>query len=158
MHLTSSRRFSVRTEHAGGSRALSVAETRGPEVLERPLRRPFGGHDLVVLVGLRAGRGVQLVERIDRESVRPQYPDPVAVTRMELDATARPSHPTQRALRSLELRCCVSVGFGHAERYEHAVGEEHESPSGAEQPRRFAHPELRIAPQAGAVLADDEIE
>src|SRR3954451_10728017 len=98
------------------------------------------------------------MERFDAETVPPQDADPVAVARMELDAAAGPLHATRRSLRSLQTLFCEPFGLRYTKGDQDAVGQEHHPSVGREQPRRYPDPELRIAPQACAVLTDNQIE
>src|SRR6266545_4333710 len=133
-------------------------EARGPEVLHRPLPGPVGGGDVVVLVGLAIRRGVELVEGFDHETVGAQDADPLAVAGVELDPAAGPLQPVQRSLRPQEALLRVALLLWYAERGQDAVGQEHQPPARAEQPCRLCYPAFGIAPDAGAVLADHQVE
>ncbi len=51
-----------------------------------------------------------------------------------------------------------AVLVGHGEHQQDRVDQEDQLPAGAEQPRRLGDPGVRVAPDAGAVLADRQVE
>jgi hypothetical protein len=77
---------------------------------------------------------------------------------MELDPAAGPLDPPQAPLRSLQAFLREALLVGHAEGGQDAVGQEHQPPARAQQPGRLGHPAVGIAPDAGPVLADDQVE
>src|SRR4051812_29662496 len=83
---------------AGGASAIALA--RSPHFFGRPLPRPLGGDVVVVLVRLRVVRRVQLDQALDREVVRAQQVEQLAVREMELDlAGVLPLDTAEIALR-----------------------------------------------------------
>ena len=98
------------------------------------------------------------MQGLDDEAVGAQHAHPVAVAGVELDATARPLHPADLRWRPAQPLVGVPLVLGDAQGDEHAVGQEDEPPTRPQQPRRLGHPPLGVAPDAGAVLADDQVE
>ena len=157
-----------RTESAAarGSRAAAARSTRAsaglarhPDLLDRPLARPLGGDEVVVLVRRRACGRVQLDQVLDLEPRVPQRPEHVAVTEVELDAAVRPS-----AMLCIP-RCArwsvseVPSGSSSAHRITSGLLHRNTSrPPGRSSRYASGSQHVRVAPDARAVLGEREVE
>src|SRR4029077_13538738 len=131
---------------------------RSPYLFRRPLSAPFGGHVPVVLVGRGIRRSLDLDQVEDLEAVRTQEPDPLAVWEVVLDALVRPLEAVHPELRTLQRLHRGDVLVGRAENDERGVAEEDELAARTQQPSRLRDPAVRVGPDRGAVLGDDEVE
>ncbi len=98
-----------------------------------PLLRlgPFGGRQLVVRMGVGAGRGVHLMQRVDGETGGAQDADPCAVIRVELHPTAGGWQAMGLALRSLQAFPGQAGCLRQAQGDQDAGGVEDQLPAGA---------------------------
>src|SRR3954469_17151531 len=141
------------------ARSLRLFPPRDPDLLARPLPRPLGRDELVARGRIR--RRLQLVQRLDLEAVLSQHAQHLAVGEVELDRVAVLVVPLDAA--EAELRPHQPVGRDQrarrgAHEQQRGVGEEDEPPARPQQPRGLGDPALRLAPQAGAVLGEGEVE
>src|SRR6185503_4216956 len=120
----------------GVGRCWLAGKPRGPQILHRPSAGPLDARDLVEVVGICPGRGVELMEGLDDESVVAQDADPLAVTGMELGPSSGPTHPAQTAVRPHESLARIAPLLRYAEGDQDAVGQKHQPSSWAQQPRR----------------------
>ena len=101
---------------------------------------------------------IQLDQVEDVEARPPQQAEQLTVRQLPLDAgLAGPLQATETALGAEELFARHSLA-GRAENGERAVAEEPEPTARPEQPVRLGEPEVGVAPDAGAVLGDREVE
>ena len=84
--------------------------------------------------------------------------DPISMARVVLHSAAQPGDRVHVPLRAEQAIAGRTRVGRDAHRDEHAVGEEHEPAAGPQQAGGLGEPPRWIAPGAGAVLADDEIE
>src|SRR5262245_60506437 len=125
-----------------------------PHFLRRPVPRPRRADE--VERRRRALRCAHLDQVLDREPVRSQEADPIAVAEMEIDGAAAGPLEAVRA----EVGAQQTIGGGravlllHAEREQRAVGEEDQLPARTEHACGFGDPPVRIGPQTRAVLGD----
>src|SRR5207248_6816765 len=130
-----------------------------PDLFTGPAPRPFER-------GQRMPRGralwrPDLEHVLHLETVRAKQADPVAVPEVELDAgvvgPGEPVHPEVVADELLPSRA-VDLEIGHGEHQQHAVGQKDQLAARAQYTSGLGNPPVGIAPEAGAVLADREIE
>src|SRR5262245_17830719 len=129
-----------------------------PDFLAGPPPGPFEGGEGVR--GRGAGRGPYLDQVLDVEPAPAQQPDHVAVTEVKLHRlVVRPLeavHAEEGPQQPLGGRQAILVG--QAEHELDGVGQEDQPPSRTEQPRGLGDPDVRVAPDARAVLRDREVE
>src|SRR5436309_14058855 len=131
-----------------------------PDVLRRPLACPLFRRKSRVTVRLGILRGLDLDEIQHLEAVRAQQPDPVAVTKVELDAPLgafplEAMHAEVGAQQPLLGRQFLVRG---AEDHERPVRQADQVTPGTEQARGLGNPPVGVGPERGAVLGDGEVE
>src|SRR5436190_1840002 len=129
-----------------------------PDLLARPLPGPLDGGQRVRCDG--TGAGPELEEVLDLKPAAAEQPDHVAVAEVELDrVVVGPFEPVHAEVRPEQpVRGGQVVLVGDREHDHHRVDQEDQLAARAQQPGRLGDPGVRVAPDAGAVLADGQVE
>src|SRR4051794_25586036 len=114
----------------------SSDEAGRPQVLDGPSSCPFVGCDLVVMVGVGVGGGVELAERLGPAARLPEGADPFGVAGVVLDPAAWPLGAVEVALGPQQALLGEPRLQWHRQRGKDAVRQEHQPAGRLEQPGR----------------------
>ena len=135
---------------------LDCTSACGPSrPLRRPAVRPCGSH--VRVPGRRVGRDPDFNQALDLEPGVDQQPHHLAMRERELDRPPQSirQRPNWSRINSVPTGASGSIGEQSWVRMLTAI--KAQISARAKQPMRFRDPFVRVAPDAGAVLADHQI-